>query len=137
MHIWTQEPRWESKEQPQRISLRRYRRYKCGGPAELHVYPEGHKTLGSIVDLSLHGCCVQLSEPLRTGAFAHVEVLFRVRGDTLRMPGVIRHREQNLRAGIEFTGLSERKTEAILTVVRELWETQQQQGYIGPPQRAN
>jgi hypothetical protein len=114
-----------------KLSGRAHRRWKCAGPAELRIYPEGVKTTGSLVDLSLHGCCVQLGAPLDAGAFAHVEVLFSVKGNTLQLAGVIRHRQENLRAGIEFTNVSARKLDEIKTVVVDLLETQQAQGYIG------
>lgn len=128
---------WETSKHPTKVSARRFRRYKCGGPAEIRVYPEGVKTVGAIVDLSVQGCCVQLGEPLDVGAYAHVEILFSVKGSTLQLAGVIRHRQNNLRAGIEFTNLSHRKNEEVRTVVRELFEAQQQQGFIGRQARAN
>ena len=114
-----------------KLSGRVHRRWKCVGPAEVRVYPEGVKASGSMVDLSLHGCCVQLGAPLDAGAFARVEVLFSVKGNTLQLAGVIRHREGNLRAGIEFTNVSLRKKDEIKAVVIDLLETQQLQGYVG------
>jgi c-di-GMP-binding flagellar brake protein YcgR len=119
-----------------KLSGRAHRRWKCTGPAEVRVYPEGSKASGSLVDLSLHGCCVQLGAPLDAGAFARVEVLFSVKGNTLQLAGVIRHREDNLRAGIEFTNVSVRKQEEIKSVVIDLLETQQLQGYVGRRARA-
>jgi hypothetical protein len=107
------------------ISNRKYRRLRCVGPAEVSVYPEGQKTTGSVVDLSLHGCCVRLGAPLRAGAFARVEVLISVRGNTLRLAGIVRHRQEDLRTGIEFTDVSLRRKEEIRDLLVELWEAGQ------------
>jgi hypothetical protein len=112
-----------------KVSGRKHRRIKCSGPAEIRVYPEGLKASGSVVDLSMKGCCIQLGSPLAVGAFARVEVLFSVKGSTLQLAGVIRHRQDNLRTGIEFTNVSLRKGEEIRSVVLDLDETQQAQGY--------
>ena len=108
----------------QAVSRRSHRRLKCTGPAQIRVYPEGETATASLVDLSLHGCCVQLSEPLQAGAYPHVEVLFSVKGSTLQLAGVIRHRENDLRGGIEFTHVSHRKMSEIKAVVVDLFETQ-------------
>jgi hypothetical protein len=131
MQAYALDSGWDAAEHPQRQAARRYRRYKCGGPAEIRVYPEGIETKGAMIDLSVHGCCVQLGEPLAVGAFARVEILFQVKGSTMRLGGVIRHRQEDLRTGIEFTNLSIRKSEEVRTAVRELYEAQTQQGYIG------
>ena len=112
-----------------KVSGRKHRRLKCSGPAEIRVYPEGLKATGSVIDLSMKGCCVQLSAPLAVGAYAHIEILFSVKGSTLQLAGVIRHRQDNLRAGIEFTNVSMRKYEEIRTLVVDLDETQKAQGH--------
>jgi len=119
------QPEWkETSGEPQAVSRRSHRRLKCAGPAQIRVYPEGETATASLVDLSLHGCCVQLSAPLQVGAYPHVEVLFSVKGSTLQLAGVIRHREEDLRAGIEFTHVSHRKMAEIRAVVVDLFETQ-------------
>jgi c-di-GMP-binding flagellar brake protein YcgR len=106
----------------ERDGMRAYRRLKCTGTAEILVLPDGPKATGTVVDLSLRGCCIALSSTLKAQAYARVEVQLCVRKITLKLAGALRHRQQNLRTGIEFINVSQRKEAQIQELIVELFE---------------
>jgi c-di-GMP-binding flagellar brake protein YcgR len=104
-------------------SRRAHPRLKFNGRAEIRVLPDVQKFSGTIVDLSLGGCCIELGGPIRADAFCRVEVRLCVEGTNFQVAGILRHRQDGFRVGIEFTDVSDRKAEQIRELIVYLVET--------------
>ena len=105
---------------------RKHRRLECGGSAEVRVLPYGSAEPGSVVDLSRNGCCFQAVAPLRGVAGSRIELHMKVCGLDVRVIGVIRHTEKQMRAGIEFVSLTDRKRGELDELLEELAEQAKQ-----------
>ena len=117
------ESRWGAVEQPCKpCEHRAHPRLRCKGTAEVHLYPADITYDGTLADLCLGGCCVQVSKPVEEPPGTHVEVYLRVMGTTVQVTGVLCHVRDQVRAGIQFTGLSSRKREEIHELMDELFE---------------
>lgn len=95
-------------------------RLRCKGVAEMIVLSIGRRMPGALLDLSVNGCCIETSEPIPPIEQPGVEVVFSVDGFTLRLAGIVRNVRHDHRAGIEFTGVTQRKAEQIRELVKEL-----------------
>jgi len=103
-------------------SRRAHPRLKFNGKAEIRVLPDGLKALGTIVDLSLGGCCVELGGPIRFEAYSHVEIRLCVEGTNFQVAGIVRHRQDGFKIGVEFTDVSDRKAAQIRELMVFLFE---------------
>ncbi len=106
-------------------------RLQCKGIAEVILLDIGIRRTGTVLDLSVNGCCIETSTPMPPIESPAVEVVFTVNSVTLRLAGVVRNVRKNHRAGIEFIGVTERKAEQIEELVRELFQ-RERQGKNGP-----
>ena len=99
---------------------RKHRRLNCRGLAELRFLELGTSVTGTLLDLSVAGCCIECEGDLPADENPVVEVHLCVNGIRLRVAGVMRNiRRRRRRAGIEFVGVTARKAEQIRQLV---WE---------------
>jgi hypothetical protein len=84
---------------------RRTARFSCGGQAQVSPLPSNGLFMpGMIRDLSLHGCWVEIPQPIDCGARA--EILVRVNAASFRAVGEVRAVRGRSGAGLEFVQLS-------------------------------
>jgi len=88
-------------------------RIRCWGTVGIRVLPEGPTFIGYLLDLGQGGFYVETDANFLAPPDTTVEVLLYLDGFSLRLSGVVRHVEEESRAGIEFTDLSLRKVEQI------------------------
>ncbi len=101
---------------------RKQPRLHCKGVAEISVLSVKAKIPGTLLDLSVSGCCIHSSLPLPSIENPFVEVHLHVKGISLRLAGVVRHVRKDHRAGIEFVDVTSRKAEQIKELIQELLE---------------
>ena len=99
---------------------RTHRRMPCKGLAEVRFLESEMRLHGTLFDLTVAGCCIEMPDPLPEFKEAIVEVHLSVNGVRLRIAGVLRNVRRQRRAGIEFTEVSSRKAEQIRQLVREV-----------------
>jgi PilZ domain len=121
MHINLGAARKRSKRDDRRTQPR----LRCGGVAEVVLLRLGRKLPGILLDLSVGGCCIQTDSPIPYIERPSVEVQLTVNGITLRVAGIVRNVRNDRRAGIEFIGVTPRKADQIIELVKELIERQQ------------
>jgi hypothetical protein len=98
---------------------RRSPRFSCGGRAEINCLPStGILLPGTIRDLSLHGCWVDISSPIDRGARA--EIVVRVNAASFRAVGEVRAVRGRSGAGLEFVQLSSGGKEMLSGLIGEL-----------------
>lgn len=95
-------------------------RLRCKGIAELIVFPLVKKMPGTLLDLSVNGCCIDTEAPLPPIENPAVEVVLTVSGFKLRLAGVVRNVRRDHRAGIEFIDVTKRKADQIQELVKDL-----------------
>ena len=99
---------------------REHPRLVCKGIAEVRFLDMEESTTGTLLDLSVTGCCIECGGALPEAQEQAVEVRLTANGVKLRVAGVVRNVRRKRRVGIEFTGVSSRKAEQIRLLVREL-----------------
>ena len=77
---------------------------------------------GLLLDLSVHGCCIEWAEPAPADTGSEIEIRMNVKGNVLRLMGVIRYVYRKKRTGIEFSELSPRKQQQIDAVIADYME---------------
>jgi len=83
---------------------RRSARFSCSGDAKISRLPSDGSILpGKIVDLSLGGCCVDTTLPIRCGVRA--EIVVRVNAASFRALGEVRAIRGPSGSGMEFVQL--------------------------------
>jgi PilZ domain len=98
---------------------RRSPRFNCGGYAEINCLPStGIMLVGTIRDLSLHGCRVDTSLPIDCGVRA--EIVVRVNASSFRAVGEVRAIRGLSSAGWEFVQLSAGGREMLGGLVTDL-----------------
>lgn len=107
---------------PKQDERRSKPRLNCEGVAELIVLDIGFRRTGNVLDLSVHGCCIETSTPMPPIERRAVEVVFTVDHVTLRLP-----------AGIQFTKITERKAEQIEDLVKELFHRESKKKPVAAP----
>ena len=113
--------RWDAEESGCESGERRTQpRLQCTGTAKVHLFPARIRCDGSLVNMSLGGCCVEVKEPIEEPLGSRVEVYLRVMGMTVQVAGVLCHVRDQVCAGIQFTGVSCRKAEQINELIEEL-----------------
>jgi c-di-GMP-binding flagellar brake protein YcgR len=106
-----------------RKERRAHPRLNCKGVAEFRILPEGPKLFGFLTNLGMGGCSIECDKEIpATAAYAAVEVQMDVDDYRLRLAGCIRHIEDEIQAGIQFTDVSSRKEEQIRILMEELVE---------------
>jgi PilZ domain len=103
---------------------RKQPRHAVDEPASLLLVKHGCTILGRILELSLGGCRVCTVERFQAGLMVRVEVVFKVLGVALRLPGVIQWSDCAHLAGIRFADMTPRRAEALAELLVEI-ETDQ------------
>ena len=101
---------------------RAYPRLQCKGVASIAIPCVVAKIPGTLMDLSVAGCCIELSSPMPNLENPRVEVHLTLKGTTLRVAGIIRQIRSENNVGIEFIEVSSRKAEQIAALFAELSE---------------
>lgn len=102
---------------------REHARLICRGVAELRFVELKLRITGTLMDLSLGGCCVNCDRELPQPAGSLVEVYLTVNGNRLCVGGVVRNtRRHETRAGIEFHKVTDRKADQIRQMIKDLME---------------
>jgi PilZ domain len=106
-----QHPLWENEiasslAQPQdaHAERRQHDRFECFLGALVQVEGEETPRSAQVRDLSLGGCCIHLSDPLKIGS--HVVIDLLMNNGTLRVGGTVRDDHGARGVGIEFQDLS-------------------------------
>jgi len=114
----------------QMMERRAHHRLQCKGIAEMNILPEGPKIAGTLINLSLGGCRIESSKEFQSEPYASVEVQLTVDDSRLRLAGVIRFVEDNVKVGVQFAEVSQRKEEQIRLLITELAELEEQRAVI-------
>lgn len=99
-------------------------RLRCKGVAEVVLFPSGEHVPGTLLDLSVAGCCIETDRPLPPVGTSAVEVQLSVNRVVIRLAGTVRNLRRQRRAGIEFVDLPGRKAAQIKEVLEELFRRQ-------------
>jgi hypothetical protein len=98
---------------------RRAVRFSCGGQAQVSPLPSnGIFMPGTIRDLSLHGCWVEIPRPIDCGVRA--EILVRVNAASFRAVGEVRAVRGQSGAGLEFVQLSSGGKDLLADLISQL-----------------
>jgi hypothetical protein len=98
---------------------RRSPRFSCGGLAKINCLPSNGIVLpGTIRDLSLHGCCLDIPQPFDYGVRA--EIIVRVNAASFRAVGEVKAIRGPSTAGMEFVHLSAGGKDLLADLVTEL-----------------
>ncbi|MGO9402353.1 MAG: PilZ domain-containing protein [Terriglobales bacterium] len=98
---------------------RRSPRFTCGGQAKVNCLPSNGIVLpGTIRDLSLHGCCLDIPQQFDCGVRA--EIIVRVNAASFRAVGEVRAIRGPSTAGMEFVHLSAGGKELLADLIAEL-----------------
>lgn len=103
---------------------RAHPRLNCKGVAIVAILRVEAKIPGTLLDLSVSGCCIQLNSPMPYLETPQVEVHLTLKGTSLRVAGIVRQIKSEQCVGIEFIELSSRKAEQIGALFAELSEMQ-------------
>ncbi len=95
-------------------------RHPCRGAAEVRVLSVDVRIPATLLDLSISGCSVETSAPMPSIEHPQVEILLSLNGFKQRLAGIVRHLEDDRRAGIEFIDVTKRKAEQIEEIIAEL-----------------
>ena len=107
---------------PQFVANRRaHQRLDCGGSAEIHLFPDDEKLVGTVVDLSVGGCCLELEANVSIKPGQRLEVLLQVKDAVLIVAGVLRNVRKRSFVGIQFRDVSRRKELQIKELMAELF----------------
>ena len=98
---------------------RRSTRFSCGGYAKINCLPsDGIILPGTIRDLSLHGCCIDIPQSFACGARA--EIMVRVNAASFRAVGEVKVIRGPSAAGMEFVYLSAGGKDLLGELIAEL-----------------
>lgn len=98
-------------------------RYPLDSRAILHLVSIGSKFAGRIINLSLHGCCLQTDEAFPLGIYRRVETEFQLQGVPVRLAGVTQSVHDRRTIGIRFLGVSPRKLDQLRHLIAEIEAT--------------
>ncbi len=98
---------------------RRRPRFTCGGQAKINCLPsDGIVLPGTIRDLSLHGCCLDIPQPFDCGKRA--EIIVRINASSFRAVGEVKAIRGPSTAGLEFVHLSAGGKDLLADLVAQL-----------------
>jgi hypothetical protein len=106
----------ESDEAPD--ERRRSPRYKCEGSAEFRVGGSDVRTWGTLTDLSLHGCYVEMTATFPVGSI--VDLGLELKGLRARVSGEVRVSYPLLGMGISFRDVSADDHERLQEMIEQL-----------------
>ena len=107
---------------PTSLNRRANRRRRCNGLAQLYLLPGGGKLVGSVIDLSLGGCCIKTQNKVDIQTGGRVEVHLRIKGNVVQLAGVLCNVRKGSLLGIQFSNVSQRKELQIRDLIAELFE---------------
>jgi hypothetical protein len=122
------EPAADSKER------RQSPRYKCEGSAEFRVDGSDVRTWGTLTDLSLHGCYIEMTATYPVGAVVNLGL--ELHGLHVDMKGEVRVSYPFLGIGVAFRDVSEDSQQRMRDMVRALMPSSQLAASPKPPARA-
>jgi hypothetical protein len=99
-------------------------RLNCKGVAQIAIPSVEAKIDGTLLDLSVSGCCIEMDTLWPDMKGIRLEVHLTVRGIALRIAGIVRNIRKGRCVGIEFIDVSSRRAEQIEDLFRELDEMQ-------------
>jgi PilZ domain len=103
--------------QPGSIERRKSTRFRCQNPVEVHVH-QGASFWGTVADLSLGGCYVEMPLPLHPGTRLKVGIWF---GQAKAWADAqVTHRTPGLGVGVKFIEISEEDLDQIRRFLRNL-----------------
>jgi len=119
--------------QPTAVEHRRNPRYRCQNSVEIHVQ-DGASFWGTVADLSLGGCYVEIPIPLELGKRLKVGIWF---GQTKAWADArVAHRTPGMGVGLKFTEISEQDLDQIRRYLETLAPfARKPLRVVGPPQR--
>ena len=106
-----------------RTELRKHRRLRCSGSAEVYLTVGAAPCPARVVNLSKTGCLLILRTPQPLAREARVELAFTVNGLPFRVLGEVRAVRSEKEFGLHFPALSKRAELRLEDLVEELSET--------------
>ncbi len=100
---------------------RAHPRLRCKGVGEFKILPDGPRIVGTLINLSLGGCCITSETKIPAKLWQSLEVQLTVRDLRLRLPAEVRRVDDDT-VGIQFLEVSSRKEEQIRYLIDELLE---------------
>ena len=88
--------------------------------AVVHFLKDGSQIAGSVVNLSLEGCTLQLVRAFNLGIYVRVEISFHVRGLTFQLAGVSQEIYDKHTVGFRFLDVSRRRREELAQAIEEM-----------------
>lgn len=95
---------WEGALENKVPERRRFARYQCSLPVQLHVAGQAYPTSTETTDISLGGCYVKMLVPLPVGTV--VEVRIGADNGEIKVKGTIKTADPSLGNGIAFTEMA-------------------------------
>jgi hypothetical protein len=103
-------------------------RFHCCGNAEVHLPEDKTSHNAKILDLSLQGCQVQLSEAVKLSDDIDIlDLMFTVNGLPFFVRGHVQYVRNETRIGIHFMQLSSRAHGQLVDLLAELEESAEKQ----------
>jgi c-di-GMP-binding flagellar brake protein YcgR len=119
-------------EEPESMAeRRRFPRYKVEQSSCIYLVKIGSKLPGQVVNLSLGGCRIRTEERFPVGIYTRVEIEFQLRGQLVRLGGVIQAIYGRHEVGVRFLDVSPRKLEQLADLIREMFPTTRAGGVGG------
>jgi hypothetical protein len=95
-------------------------RYTVDEAATLVLLSQGATLPARLTEISLEGCRLGLDRQAGISTPAGIEVMFRINGIGFRMSGIMHWIDGHKTAGIEFSGLAERRRQSLVELLAEL-----------------
>jgi hypothetical protein len=99
------------------IEQRQFTRFRCQNSIEVHV-DGGASFWGTVADLSLGGCYVEMALPLETGTKLKVGIW--IGQAKVQAQAIVAHRTPGLGVGLRFTEISEQDVDVIRRFLESL-----------------
>jgi len=90
---------------------REFPRHTCRAPGEVSIRGDSTQVPGTVTDISLGGCYIEMLSPLPVGA--DVDLTLRPGDATLHIVGKVRSSQNGMGMGVSFTGISAEDFEAL------------------------
>lgn len=105
---------------PIQVNRRRHERFKCHGGADVRMLDAMLPSYGTLADLSLGGCYIEMLTPFALGSELDLTVRVSETGHTFRARGVVKTSHAMVGMGIEFTGMLPEDRENAEAVIAKL-----------------
>jgi len=118
--------------EPGAVERRRHPRYRCQNSVEIHI-ANGASFWGTVADLSLGGCYVEMPIPLDTGTKLKLAIWFGQ--EKAWAEGEVAHRTPGFGVGIRFVQISDQDVERIRVFLSKLAPFARKSAPRGPAPR--